>query len=92
MRTPGYAKHLPTLDLAAGKSLALAGAALLSLVVVAVGAAQQGQPLSSLWEGWADPAVWAVLAYLAVGPGVLGSYFQVRVSGNVVRLSHAQSS
>ncbi|GAB4814293.1 hypothetical protein N2152v2_001339 [Parachlorella kessleri] len=78
VRTPGYAKPLPTLDLAAGKSLALAGAALLSLLVVAAGTARQGQPLSGLWEGWADPAAWAVLAYLAAGPGVLGSYLQVR--------------
>ncbi len=80
VRMPGYARELPTVDIAAGKSLVLAGTAVASLLVTAAGVAQQGQPLSSLWEGWAEPGAWAILLYLALGPGVLGAYLQVRVS------------
>jgi hypothetical protein len=79
VRITGYAKSLSAVDIAAGKSLVLAAAALASLLVTAASLAQQGQPVLSLWEGWVDPGAWAVMVWLAVGPGALASYLSVKV-------------
>lgn len=76
VRTPVYAKGTPAADLAAGKSLVMAG---LGLAAAAASAAAQGQPLESLWPGYGDPASWGVLAWLAVGPGALAAFCQVQV-------------
>lgn len=78
VRLSGYARTLPSVQIATGKTLVLAGAALSSLAVAASSLAARGTPLTTLWEGWGDLPTWGILAWSAVGPGALAAYLHVK--------------
>lgn len=79
VRITGYARSLPPVRIAAGKSAVLAAVALATFLVAAAANLQQGHPVSEMWEGWANPVAWVVLAWSAVGPGALAAYLHVKV-------------
>jgi drug/metabolite transporter (DMT)-like permease len=68
--------------------LSLGKAAFLTAVSVAALGLQSGQPaaagqsvadhLAALWPGWQQPEGWAILLWVALGPGALGSVLHVR--------------
>lgn len=67
----------PRLQIATGKSVVLGSLAMGSLALAAAGAAADGRGPAALWEGYADPAAWAALAWAGLGPGAVGSYLHV---------------
>lgn len=84
VRLPRYAGRVPPLQLAFGKSLVLAvtSATILALEVAresATGGAPVATTLTALWPGIsAQPAVWALVGWSAVGPGAVSAYLHVK--------------
>lgn len=87
VRINGFTKSLPSMQIAAGKSLVLGALAVAYLLYTASITTLEGRPLTSLWEGWANPVAWGALVWSAVGPGAIASYFHVKVSA----ISHFSS-
>ena len=79
VRLGTYARYIPAVELAAGKSLVLGSAAIGLAVVAAAGLASQGEPLSELWPGYdSSPAAWGILVFSALGPGALAAFLHAK--------------
>ena len=70
------------LQLSRGKATFLTAVSVAALGLQTGQQAAAGQPvagaLAALWPGWQQPEGWAILLWVALGPGALGSVLHVR--------------
>jgi drug/metabolite transporter (DMT)-like permease len=78
VRLGTYARRIPSVELAAAKSVVLGGAALGTFLVAAAGMAAAGEPVTTLWPGYDNPLSWGVLVYSALGPGALAAFLHAK--------------
>ena len=38
-----------------------------------------GQPITALWQGYADPMAWGAILWASLGPGALAAFLQTQV-------------
>lgn len=84
VRIPIYAQRVRPLDLAFGKSVALAVTTSTALALGVAATASSGPEgpaaaLSALWPACcAQPVAWGIIVWSAVGPGALSAYLHVK--------------
>ncbi|PSC75670.1 Drug Metabolite transporter superfamily [Micractinium conductrix] len=79
VRLGTYARLIPAVNLAAGKSLVLGGAALATFCAAAASMTAAGDPLTDLWPGYASSGLgWAVMCYAALGPGAAAAFLHAK--------------
>eukprot|EP00884_Botryococcus_braunii_P002767 jgi/Botrbrau1/12491/Bobra.0169s0038.1 len=71
-----HARRLPSVQLAAYKSVTLAAISLLWLLSAVSTLSLEGQSLLSLWPGYHNLPAWILLTYSAIGPGALAAVLQ----------------
>ena len=69
VRLGTYARHIPSVELAAAKSVVLGTAAVATFGLAAASMLAAGDPLTDLWPGFDNPLAWGILVYSALGPG-----------------------
>lgn len=75
-----HARRLPTMQLAAYKSVVLAGISGVWLLGTAAALSFEDGSLLPLWPGYQNAWAWGLLAFSAVGPGALAAVLQTFVS------------
>jgi hypothetical protein len=74
-----HARNVPSVQLAAFKSVALAAISLLWLLWTASELTNDGLPLVTLWKGYNNIGAWALIVYSALGPGAMAALLQTVV-------------
>ena len=83
VRLGTYARRIPSVELAAAKSVVLGGVALITFVFAAASMAAAGDPITDLWPGYDNPLSWAVMVYCALGPGALAAFLHAKGQSTV---------
>lgn len=84
VRLSKYAAAIPDgVQLAAARQLAMAFFSLTWVAYAAVQVVAKGQGIAALWPGYADPASWALVLYVALITGALSSLLQTLGQGRV---------
>jgi hypothetical protein len=74
-----HARRLPSVQLAAYKSVALAAISAVWLLGSVSTLSFEGRSLETLWPGYSSLAAWLLLTYSAIGPGALAAVLQTYV-------------
>lgn len=90
VRLGTYARRIPSVELAAAKSVVLGTIAFATFVAVGASMVAAGDPITDLWPNWdSSPVGWAVLCYSALGPGAAAAFLHAK-GQSVVSPAEAQ--
>lgn len=78
VRLGTYARRIPSVELAAAKSVVLGGVAFVTFLFAAASMTASGIPITDLWPGYDNPLSWAVMIYCALGPGALAAFLHAK--------------
>lgn len=84
VRLGKYARRIPSVELAAAKSVVLGTAAVATFGVAAGALLAAGEPLTDLWPGWTNPVSWSIMVWSALGPGAAAAFLHAKVGGRGV--------